>query len=142
MADRLTPEDRVAIMDLIADIPFRLDIRDLDGYVNNFTPDGVLEGESGRHVGREAIRAYMAGIFERSGSGPRTLRHILGIPLIRGDGGGCLVQTQLMIPQVVDDGRLAVLRAGVYFDEVVLHEGRWRFRHRRVRMDLQDVALR
>jgi uncharacterized protein (TIGR02246 family) len=142
VADPLTAEDRVAIMDLIADIPFRLDIRDLEGYVNNFTPDGVLGGDTGRREGREAIAAHMAGIFARDGSVPRPLRHILGIPLITGDRSRAIAQTQLMIPQRFEDGRLTIPRVGLYTDEVVIHEGRWRIRHRNVSMDLVGAELR
>lgn len=142
MAAPLTAEDRVAITRLIASVPFRLDVRDLDTYVDNFTPDGVLEGDTGRREGRDEIRAYMAGILSRDGDGPRSLRHILGIPLLTGDQDCCYAQTQLMIPQRFEDGRLAIGRSGVYFDELVPHEGRWRFRRRLVRMDLMTAELR
>jgi hypothetical protein len=142
VAQPLTAEDRVAIMDLIASLPFRLDVRDLDGYVDSFTPDGVLEGETGRREGREEIRAYMAPILARDEGRPRSLRHILGIPLLTGDRDCCYAQTQLMIPQLLDDGSLTIPRSGIYFDEIVPHDGRWRFRRRNVRMDLRSAGLR
>ena len=57
-ANRLSADDRLDIMDLIARYAHTLDSGDLDGYVNNFAPDGVLFE---RQKGRQQIRDYVAG---------------------------------------------------------------------------------
>ena len=54
---RLSADDRLDIMDLIARYAYTLDSGDLDGYVNNFAPDGVLFEQ---HQGQVAIREYVA----------------------------------------------------------------------------------
>ena len=81
MAYRLTADDRLDIMDLIARYAHTLDTGDLDGYVNNFAPDGVLFEE---HKGRDAIREYVAMLMRQGRAGPlpngesRVLRRLAG----------------------------------------------------------------
>jgi uncharacterized protein (TIGR02246 family) len=137
MATPMSPEDRLAVIDLIADYAFRLDTRDLDGYVDNFTPDGVFEGATGRREGRDAIRAYVGGLFDGSSERPRQHRHVLGLPQVQGDSESCTAQTYIMIPSLRQEGHIVFPLAGVYLDEIVKHEGRWRFAHRNVVMHLR-----
>ena len=63
----LTAEDRLDIMDLIARYARTLDAGDLDGFVNNFAPDGVLFN---RAFGREAIREDIKRIQREGRAGP------------------------------------------------------------------------
>ena len=135
MADTMSPEDKLAVQELIADYALRLDSGDLDGYVDNFTEDGVFEGTSGRFEGRDAVRAYVGHLMETRGDGP-TLRHVLGIPSIHGDATRCHAQTYVIIPGQKGDAPISIPLVGVYTDEIVKVDGRWRFAKRNVRMDL------
>ncbi|HEX5369121.1 MAG TPA: nuclear transport factor 2 family protein, partial [Dehalococcoidia bacterium] len=59
----MTPEDLAAVQQLIARYAECLDERDLDGYLNNFAPDGEFENERGTIKGREAIGAWVGSIM-------------------------------------------------------------------------------
>src|SRR3954451_4868137 len=61
-AGALTDRDRLDIMDLLARYAQCLELGDLDGYVANFAPDGVLFEQ---HYGREAILQFVGGLLER-----------------------------------------------------------------------------
>jgi ketosteroid isomerase-like protein len=143
MPGTISAEDKVAVMNLIADYAFRLDTADLDGYVDNFTPDGVFDGGGGRIEGRTAIREYVGKLLQNRPPGSTGgLRHVMGIPSIqedgRGDGGGerCRALTYVMIPGSTDDGQIRVAMTGLYTDDIVKLDGRWRFAVRHIRMAL------
>jgi uncharacterized protein (TIGR02246 family) len=143
----MTPEDKVAVMNLIADYAFRLDTADLDGYVDNFTPDGVFDGGGGRIEGRAAIREYVGRLLQNRPPGSTGgLRHIMGIPSIEGVGEGdrerCRALTYVMIPGSTEDGQIRVAMTGLYTDDIVKHDGRWRFAERHIRMALTSPPLR
>jgi hypothetical protein len=92
--NRLSAEDRLDIMDLIARYAYWLDSGDLDGYVNNFAPDGVLFEQL---QGRGAIREYVAMLMRQGRAGPLAngdvaYRHFVGSPVIGGFGRGAGVQ--------------------------------------------------
>ena len=141
MADTMTAEDKVAVMNLIASYAFRLDTSDLDGYVDNFAPDGVFDSTAGRFEGHEAIRTLVAGILEGGRAGKDSkLRHVMGIPKIEGDGDRCRAETYVMIPGGTDDGEIRVLMTGTYTDDIVKVDGRWRFAVRHIRMALNSAS--
>jgi hypothetical protein len=150
MADTMSPEDKLAVIDLIADYGFRLDAADLDGYVNNFMPDGVFDGGGGALHGRDEIRAYVGHLIEigeAGPDGPARLRHILGIPSVHGDSERCRARTYVMIPghrpvQGSDGKEVFVPMVGTYTDDIVKHEGRWRFAKREIRMHLTGPSRR
>src|SRR5690606_33756419 len=115
---------------------------DLDGYVENFAPDGVFDGSGGRVEGREAIREYVGGLLANRGPGATgTMRHIMGIPRIQGDGERCRAETYVMIPQGTEDGRIRIAMTGTYTDDIVKVDGRWRFAVRHIRMALTSPRL-
>jgi ketosteroid isomerase-like protein len=130
MTDQLTADQRLAVMDLIADYADKLESGDLDGYVENFTPDGVFEGRTGRYEGHEAIRALVSHLFEIGQDGPGGNRHILGLPRIAATAEGCTAQTYFVIPAGAGEDSVLIRSIGQYTDRVVQHAGRWRFAHR------------
>jgi uncharacterized protein (TIGR02246 family) len=141
MADTVSAEDKIEVMNLIADYAFRLDTADLDGYVDNFAPDGVFDGGAGRFEGREAIRAYVGKLLEnRSPGSASTMRHVMGIPRIHGDGESCRAQTYVMIPGGTEDGQIRIVMTGTYTDDIVKVDGRWRFAVRHIRMALTSAS--
>lgn len=143
MASTISAEDRVAVMNLIADYAFRLDSADLDGYVENFTPEGVFDGGGGRIEGRAAIREYVGRLLANRPPGSTGgLRHVMGMPSIEGDGDRCRALTYVMIPGSTQDGQIRVAMTGLYTDEIVKVDGRWRFAVRHIRMALTSPSMR
>jgi uncharacterized protein (TIGR02246 family) len=126
----LSAEDRVAIMDLIARYAHTLDSGDLDGYVNNFAPDGVLFEQ---HRGRQAIRDYVAMLMREGRAGPLPTgdvahRHFAGAPTIDGGNGRANVHSYLLWVKMGSDPPVSA--AAEYIDECVKLDGRWYFQSR------------
>jgi len=132
-AHRLTADDRLDIMDLIARYASTLDAGDLDGYANNFAPDGVLFEQ---HRGREQIRAYVAMLFQNGRAGPLpngdvAYRHFVGSPTIDGAGDRASVHSYLLWVNMGSEP--PVSSAAEYLDDCVKLDGRWYFANRRLR---------
>ena len=130
---RLSPEDRLDIMDLIARYASTLDAGDLDGYVNNFAPDGVLFEQ---HRGRDQIRAYVAMLMRQGRAGPLpngdvAYRHFVGAPTIDGGDGRAQVHSYLLWVNMGSEPPVSA--AAEYRDECVKLDGRWYFQSRVLR---------
>lgn len=130
---RLSAEDRLDIMDLIARYAHTLDTGDLDGYINNFASDGVLFDD---HRGREAIRAYVAMLMRQGRAGPLpngdvAYRHFAGAPTIDGGDGRATVHSYLLWVNMGSDPPVSA--AAEYLDECVKLDGRWYFQSRVLR---------
>jgi uncharacterized protein (TIGR02246 family) len=129
-SNRLTADDRLDIMDLIARYAYTLDTGDLDGYVDNFAPDGVLFAQ---HHGREAIRAYVRMLMDEGRAGPLpdgdvAYRHFVGSPVIDGHGERATVHSYLLWVNMGTDPPVSA--AAEYTDECVKLDGRWLFQTR------------
>jgi uncharacterized protein (TIGR02246 family) len=121
----LSIEDRVMIGDLIARYARTLDSGNLDGYVNNFAPDGVLFDA---HRGHDAIRAYVATVIARRQADPNRTRHFVGAPTIDGDSERATVHSYLL--WIKEGAELPISEAAEYNDVVVKLNGRWVFASR------------
>jgi uncharacterized protein (TIGR02246 family) len=137
----LTFEDLTAIQELIASYAEFIDDGNIEGYLNNFTPDGVFENRRGKIEGREAIREFVAPILEanRTDSRPR-MRHVMGFPVIRGDGDRATARTYVMIPRLDEDGEIRVPMVGTYRDDIVKVDGQWYFKTRSIMMDMTSQS--
>jgi hypothetical protein len=135
----MTADDRAAVMGLIANYGICIDAGDIDGYVGNFAPDGVLENSSGdARTGQDAIREFFTHIVSIGQVGVTSpWRHVLSLPSIRGDSERCYALTYVWIPRMGEDGRIFTPLVGKYTDEIVKIDGRWRFAKRRIQMDLR-----
>src|ERR1051325_6495189 len=130
---KLTADDRLDIMDLIARYAYTLDSGDLDGYVNNFAPNGVLFEN---HQGREAIRSYVASLMEQGRAGPLpngdvAYRHFVGSPVIDGDAEKAVVHSYLLWVNMGSEPPVSA--AAEYTDDVVKVDGKWYFARRSLR---------
>jgi len=132
MPERLTVSERLGAIDLIADYAYTLESGDIDGYVDNFTPDGTLEFRSGRHQGRDAIRALVSHLYAIGQDGPGGNRHILGLPHVAGTPDGCAAHTYVMIVSGEKGDRPPAASFGQYADLMAWSGGRWRFASRRL----------
>jgi hypothetical protein len=130
---RMSAEDRLDIMDLIARYAYTLDSGDLDGYVHNFAPDGVLF-ES--HRGHDQIREYVAMLMRQGRAGPLpsgdvAYRHFVGAPVIDGDANRATGHSYLLWVSMGSEPPVSA--AAEYTDECVKLDGRWVFQSRSLR---------
>jgi hypothetical protein len=121
----LTTDDRVSITDLLARYARCLDSGDLDGYVANFAPDGVLFGA---HVGHAQIRDYVAQVIARRSGDPSRRMHFVGSPVIDGDAEHASVHSYLLWIELGAESPISA--AAEYVDSVVKLNGRWVFQSR------------
>lgn len=64
------------------------------------------------------------------------LRHVMGLPVIRGDGDRCTARTYVMIPRMGEDGEISIPMVGTYRDDIVKIDGEWYFQKRSIFMDM------
>lgn len=139
MAGSMSVEDRLDVADLVARYAECVDTADIEGYVNLFLPDGVVEHSAGTVTGRDEIRAWVAGLAQAGRIGPESrLKHVLGLPVIRGDGQRCTARTYVVIPRHMEAGDISTRLVGAYKDDIVKHDGRWLIEKRII--DLEFVA--
>ena len=122
---RLSAEDQLAIMALLAGMARALDSGDVDGYVNSFTPDGVLFDT---HHGQAAIREYVSGIVQRRLSERKRGLHFVGYPTLQPRGDYVQAYSYLLRGEMSDQPPVAV--GAEYADECVKLDGEWRVRRR------------
>ncbi len=137
-ASTMSAEDRLAVIDLIANYAWCVDTGDVEGYVDNFLADGVVEyGSGSRCAGHDEIRSWVAGLVDIKQIGSESgLRHVLGIPRIEGDGERCSARTYVVIPRLYATGEIGIPLVISYIDDCVKVDGRWRFAKRIIRGDL------
>jgi uncharacterized protein (TIGR02246 family) len=137
----MSPQSMAEVQQLIAGYAEYVDEGDLEGYANQFTEDGVFENRSGRLEGREAIREWVATLIEAGRVGGKSsLRHVLGLPVIRGDDQQCTARTYVMIPGMDESGEVGLPMVGTYRDAIVKIDGKWYFRERSIVMDLSSES--
>jgi ketosteroid isomerase-like protein len=137
----LSPEDHLAVIDLLAGYARAIDSGDADAYAGNFLEDAVLDRSSGGGSleGRAAIREWVAGLIDSGhvGGDPATLRHFVGLPLIEGEGDRCTAQTYCVILDFDPDRSIRSPLVGRYEDVCVKVDGRWLFQHRIIHGELR-----
>jgi SnoaL-like domain len=132
----LTTEDRFDIMDLVARYAECVDTGDAEGYAGLFAPDGVIEHSAGSVRGRDAIRAWVADLVKQDRVGKHSkLKHIMGLPVIRGEGNRATSRVYVTIPRHLDSGEIVIRLAGTYFDDCVKQDGQWLFEKRVIDLD-------
>jgi 3-phenylpropionate/cinnamic acid dioxygenase small subunit len=135
----LTAQDRSDVMSLIASYAMYIDAGNVDGYVNNFMPDATFQPISRVIQGQEAIREFANNLVSsgRAGGDPATMRHFLGIPQIKAEGADrCKAQTYCVVFDYNDDKKIRVPLVARYEDEIVKHDGKWRFQKRVIHAEL------
>ena len=131
MAYRLTADDRLDIIDLIARYAHTLDSGDLDGYVANFAPDATLFNRS---HGRDEIRAMVAQLYKEGRAGPLpngdvAYRHFAQAMTIDGvDATHANVHSYLLWVNMGSEP--PVSSAAEYLDTMVKLDGQWYFQTR------------
>jgi hypothetical protein len=121
----LSTDDRLGIIDLLARYARCLDSGDLEGYVQNFAPAGVLFGA---HVGHAQIREYVRQIIARREADPSRRMHFVGIPVIDGNAERATAHSYLLWIQTGAESPISA--AAEYVDSLVKLNGRWVFESR------------
>ncbi len=125
----LSAADRLAILDVVTRADEAASRRDADGYVALFTPDAVLDGDQGRHVGREALRASVGPIW--AAEGPATLHLTLNPVLEPGPRDGQAVARSVLL--IIDPSAPPAIRAtALITQELRRDKGSWRITRRTV----------
>jgi uncharacterized protein (TIGR02246 family) len=135
----LSANDRCEIEELYARYCIAVDALDGNAWADCFTPDGVMVPctgvDRGRVVrGREQLVAHGA-----KADRERRCRHwTSNLSLVERDGW--VEGTCYGMRVDISSGRAEVVSSAVYHDELVRHDGRWRFRARRPERDAENDA--
>lgn len=117
-----TPEDHVAITDLLARYCLTLDTDDVDGWVALFTPDARYEVYGRSFDGHEGLRRMLRGA-------PGGL-HLGGLPVVEMTAPERARTTRNLL---FVDRRTGASRCAVYTDELRRTADGWRIAHCRCR---------
>jgi 3-phenylpropionate/cinnamic acid dioxygenase small subunit len=113
-----------------------LDAGDYRGYAALFTEDGELHAQLGEAKGRAAIQALLDKRLDTGDAPRRTAVHFVGSPTINVDGETATSEVVWTYVTNDADGYPVMFQLGRYRDELVLEEGRWRFKRRTITREL------
>lgn len=135
-------EEKEAIRELMSEYCFHVDNGEFDKFADLFTVDGIFEtGMPGRLQGRRAIRDFVAAHVPRAGEGPAR-KHCTVNHVIRVNGEEARADSYIILLREVENGIVASL-AGRYEDLLVKEQGDWRFKVRKIHMDIwSDLGLK
>jgi uncharacterized protein (TIGR02246 family) len=127
-------EDKDAIRELLANYCFHVDGGDFDKWAGLFTEDATFDvGPLGKVQGREAIRKFV-GTRNTAGQ-PTPYKHCTINSVIRVNGNEAHAESYIF---VLNGGEHAITTsvAGRYEDLLVKQGDQWRFRARKVHLDI------
>jgi uncharacterized protein (TIGR02246 family) len=127
----LPATDRQSVIELYARNAWAYDTGDVDGFVDTFTPDGVLDLAQ-RHVGQTAIRTFTELAMQHDPWLPRS-QQIISQVIIDGDGERVRVRAYVTrTHRLPGRGRnnCMVVWTGYTADTVVKLDGVWKFQEK------------
>ncbi len=118
--------DILEIQQLLATYVYTIDAKDYDGLDQVFTPDAVIDysATGGAKGDYPTIKAWLTTALAPFAQ----TQHLIGLPLIRIEGGQASVRTMLFNP-MRKDGALFFIGA-TYVDDLVRTAEGWRIRRR------------
>lgn len=126
----MTPEDRLAVQDLLARYAWALDTGDYQTYASLYTPDGVFVERGVEYRGRDAIREHVRELVGRMAPGNR--HHNTQILFEASGEDWCRLRSySTHIYQPEPGSPPQVRMQGWYCDLCVKLEGAWYFAERR-----------
>lgn len=129
----LAADDATELRDLYARLAFAQDGGDADAWAGLFSPDGRLVLPSGTEVvGREALH----GFIEARKAELSTLTHMIPNIAIDATRAGAKGRAYYLALRVSPEGALQIRGFGMYEDDFVRVDGRWRLHRRELRSDL------
>ena len=123
-------EDKEAIMRMFMHIQDTLDGRDLKGYGDCFTEDGVWSGVTGRYVGPRAITEFFTKVCKPWDSEGHRTYHTTSDFVIDLDGDTAKARSQWRHIMRGEKDEPVIVHHGHYDDELVRTPDGWRFRKR------------
>jgi hypothetical protein len=125
----LSTHDYIAIQQLYARYAFTVDLRDVNGWLANWTDDGALVTTSGKCIsGREARRTLMETYTgDPNERGYHWVGNIVIEPAAYGANGRCYLM-HVFAP----DGPAELRYCYYYEDELVKQDEQWLFRRRTI----------
>lgn len=123
-------EGILAIERILVDYAAFLDGRDYDRYADLFTPDGEWTNSGGARKGRAAIRAMLETMMGPAGTPGAASYHIVTNPRVDVDGDRATAVSRYLFVMRGPDGSPLPSLAGIYRDDLVRHDGKWRISRR------------
>jgi len=127
-------EDEAAIRVLLQTYTTKLVTRDFDGYVELFTPDGIWNNGPIVHQGRADIKAMLVAMFpDTPADYVNTDSYMLVSNIVidlAPDGMHAHAQSRQLSIMRGEGGTPTPLLSGMYEDELVKIDGKWKFQHR------------
>jgi uncharacterized protein (TIGR02246 family) len=123
-------EDELAIQRVIVDYAKYIDSRNYDGYVSLFAKDGVWSNPSGMHKGAAAIRKMVEGYMGPAHAPNHADYHIASNIEVNVDGDRATAVSRWLFIERNPDGVPTPTIGGLYRDDFVREDGRWKFKHR------------
>lgn len=131
-------DDWIAINDLFTRYAWALDHGDVEGVLDCFTEDGIVESPvMGRYQGRDALREFAVRNANVARAGVQ-MRHVITNVRMEVDGDRAKAWAYLL-NYVTRDGRSEIAAPGEYECRLVRQAGRWRFAYRLVKLDRPAV---
>jgi ketosteroid isomerase-like protein len=122
--DVVAARDAIAV--LLAEYCHRCDDGDVDALLDRFTADATFVFADHAVTGHEQLRAW----FESTQSPERRGKHITANVIITVEGDRAAAASDFVFYGTNREGRLVAMVAGRYTDDLVIDDGRWRFRRR------------
>lgn len=116
--------DQDEIRNLIARYAHAADDGRSGDYADLYTPDGVIESQGSRAVGRAQLVALIDSIYEYS------IKHMQMNTAVQVDGNRATAQTDLLMLVMDPKGSWQVSGCARYEDDLVRYDGRWLFSRR------------
>jgi 3-phenylpropionate/cinnamic acid dioxygenase small subunit len=134
-------EDTEAIRNLLVDYGRTLDRRDFHAYAALFAKDGAWDGGFGKGVGPAAIEAMMRkNMGGELIEGPQRNFHVLTNFRIEVEGDHGTAWSRWSFVNQGADGKMQIMYAGRYEDQLVREDGSWKFKLRHVVGDAPGQA--
>jgi hypothetical protein len=123
-------EDELAILRIMLDYSAFLDARDYDSYVGLFAPDGEWSNAEGSYKGHAAIHAMLLRLIGPSDGPAPPSYHLNSNPRIDIDGDHATGFIRYLYMTRGPDGRPQASLAGLYHDEFIRLDGKWKIARR------------
>jgi SnoaL-like protein len=126
-------EAKEEIRNLLQEYRRTLDIRDLRAFSALYAANGSWAGASGEATGPEGIYTMLSAQLSENPPWPGpTLWHFITDPQIAVDGDRATASSLWMHVKRGDGDTNTLPTLGTYDDELIVEDGRWRFRRRSV----------
>ncbi len=138
MSRHLDTADKLAIHELLARASYGLDERDVALLASCFAEDAVMslrvaDGDLiGPFEGRDGIMKLMTDSMEQQSD---KRRHVVSNIFFESEGDGVASVVSNLTLFATENGRINLLSAGVYHDEVIKAGGQWQLRRRHLELD-------